>query len=43
MTDDILNSLFELPPDLKRVDAEINRLNSQALVRYYDQEWGAWK
>ena len=43
LTDDVLNSLFELPPDLKRVDAEINQLNSQALVRYYDQEWGAWK
>ena len=43
LTNDILNSLFELPPDLKRIDADINQLNSQALVRYYDQEWGSWK
>ena len=43
LNDDILNSLFELPPDLKRIDADINQLNSQALVRYYDQEWGSWK
>ena len=43
LTEGILNSLFELPPDLRRVDADINQLNSQALVRYYDQEWGTWK
>ncbi len=43
LTEDVLNGLFDLPPDLKRVDAEINQLNNQALVQYYDQEWGAWK
>lgn len=34
-------SMFELPADLKPVDAEPNRLNDQILVRYYEQEWGA--
>ncbi len=43
LNDDILNSMFEIPPDLARVETEINQLNNQALVHYYDQEWGAWK
>ena len=43
LNDDILNSLFALPPDLARVDTEINQLNNQALVHYYDLEWGSWK
>lgn len=43
LNDDILNNLFELPPDLMRVSTDINQLNNQALVRYYDEEWGAWK
>lgn len=43
LTDRVLNSLFDLPPDLARVEAEVNQLNNQALVHYYDQEWGAIK
>ncbi len=43
LTDRILNSLFDLPPDLARVEAEVNQLNNQVLVHYYDQEWGAMK
>ena len=43
LNDEVLNGMFELPPDLQRVDAEINQLNNQAIVRYYDEEWGAWK
>ncbi len=43
LTDNILNSLFDLPPDLARVEAEVNQLNNQVLVHYYDQEWGAMK
>jgi spermidine synthase len=31
--------LFDFPPDLGPVPAEINRLNDQVLVRYYDREW----
>ena len=34
--------LFRFPPDLALLDAEPNRLNSQALVRYYLDEWGRW-
>lgn len=43
LTDKILNSLFDLPLDLARVEAEVNRLNNQVLVHYYDQEWGSLK
>lgn len=34
-----LHSMFEFPPDLAPVKAEVNRLNDQVLVRYYDREW----
>ena len=43
LTEETLNGLFELSVDLARVDTEINQLNNQALVRYYDEEWGVWK
>jgi spermidine synthase len=33
-------SLFEMPADLQPVATTPNRLNDQALVRYYEQEWG---
>jgi spermidine synthase len=32
-------SLFEFPADMARLDVESNRLGTQALVRYYEQEW----
>lgn len=31
--------LFNFPEDMKPIDAEVNRLNDQVLVRYYEQEW----
>ena len=34
-----LPALFQFPPDLAPVPAEVNRLNDQVLVRYYDREW----
>ncbi|QEG00004.1 Spermidine synthase [Stieleria maiorica] len=35
-------AMFDLPADLVRVETNVNRLNDQVLVRYYEQEWGAW-
>lgn len=32
-------ALFVFPKDMARIDAEVNRLNSQVLVRYFEQEW----
>ena len=34
--------LFVLPSDLQRVKTEVNRLNNQILVRYYETEWKKW-
>lgn len=39
LDDQIMDSMFELPRDLQPVDVEINRLNNQSLVRYYEAEW----
>ena len=32
-------SLFHFPPDMARVPAEVNRLNNQVLVQYFETEW----
>ena len=32
-------ALFQFPRDMAPVDTEINRLNNQALVHYYESEW----
>ena len=37
-----LAALFVIGPDMAPVDAEINRLDNQALVRYYQEEWRRW-
>jgi spermidine synthase len=36
-----LAQMFEFPADMGPVPAEVNRLNDQVLVRYYDQEWSS--
>jgi spermidine synthase len=38
-----LAALFAFGPDLARVPVEINRLNNQILVRYYQEELAAWQ
>ena len=42
LNDAALASLFDLSVDLGPVEVEINRLDNQALVRYYEAEWGRW-
>jgi spermidine synthase len=37
----MMPELFAFPRDMARVDTEVNRLNTQALVRYYEEEWRA--
>jgi spermidine synthase len=39
LTPDTLQALFVFPPDMGRIPAEINRLNNQVLVQYFEQEW----
>jgi spermidine synthase len=37
-----LASMFVMPPDAGPVPVEINRLDNQVLVRYYEEEWRKW-
>jgi spermidine synthase len=39
LDDKAMAAMFVLPVDLGPVDVEINRLDNQALVRYYESEW----
>ncbi len=39
LTVSTIPELFDFPEDMKPVDAEVNRLNDQILVRYYEKEW----
>jgi spermidine synthase len=41
LTPEMLPQLFQFPADMARVPVEPNRLNTQALVRYYEDEWRA--
>ena len=34
-----VQGLFEFPPDMDRVFVDVNRLNNQALVRYFEEDW----
>jgi spermidine synthase len=42
LTDSGLPSLFQFPADMSAVPVEINRLDNQTLVRYYEEEWRKW-
>jgi spermidine synthase len=39
LTPEATPGLFVFPGDMARVEAEVNRLNNQVLVRYFEQEW----
>jgi spermidine synthase len=39
LSDEMLPTLFVFSPDMREVPTEINRLNNQVLVQYYDREW----
>jgi spermidine synthase len=43
LNDEALASLFVLSKDLGPVPAEVNRLDNQMLVRYYESEWDKWE
>ena len=40
LNETVLAGMFDLPLDIQPVETEVNQLNNQILVRYYDQEWG---
>jgi len=35
----VTREMFEFPKDMARPDVEPNRLNTQSLVRYFDEDW----
>jgi spermidine synthase len=37
-----LEAMFDFPLDMARLPADVNRLNNQVLVHYYDDEWRRW-
>ena len=37
-----MTSLFAMSADMREPPVEINRLNNQILVQYYDREWKRW-
>lgn len=39
LTPETLPGLFDFPADMARVPTEVNQLNNQVLVRYFEAEW----
>lgn len=42
LDDAAMQALFLIPADMGPLPVEINRLDNQALVRYYEEEWRKW-
>jgi spermidine synthase len=42
LSEQTLPTLFVFPKDMDEVPAEVNRLNNQVLVHYYEEEWRRW-
>lgn len=42
LTTGILPTLFTFSGDMEAVPVEVNRLNNQSLVQYYEAEWQRW-
>jgi spermidine synthase len=43
LNDEALAAMFEIPADMAPVAVDINQLDNQALVRYYEREWRRWE
>jgi spermidine synthase len=42
LTPAVLADMFSFPPDMQRVPTDINKLDNQVLVRYFESEWGRY-
>ena len=42
LTPEVMKSMFVFPKDMDKVPTEVNRLNNQVLVQYYESEWSSW-
>jgi spermidine synthase len=43
LTDDVLATMFVFSADTGPVPVQVNRLDNQRLVRYYESEWKKWE
>ena len=43
LNDDAMRALFVMPADMTPVPVEVNHLDNQVLVRYYEREWKRWQ
>ena len=43
LTPEIAARLFDFPPDMARRPAPVNRLDNQALVRSFSEEWARYE
>jgi spermidine synthase len=43
LNDATLASLFLFPADMGPIEVEVNRLDNQRLVHYYESEWRRWQ
>jgi len=43
LTPAVMRQMFAFPPDMERVPTDINRLDNQVLVRYFESEWGRYQ
>jgi spermidine synthase len=39
VTPETMKTMFDFPADMSRVPTEVNRLNNQVLVRYFEEDW----
>ena len=42
ITQESAKMMLEFPPDMGPVETEVNRLNNQVLVRYFEEEWAPY-
>lgn len=42
VTRETAEQMLHFPPDMQVVDTEVNKLNNQVLVRYFEEEWSAY-
>jgi spermidine synthase len=43
LNDAALAAMFEMPADMTPVPVDVNQLDNQVLVRYYEREWRRWQ
>jgi spermidine synthase len=43
LNDAALGAMFEIPADMAPVPVEVNQLDNQVVVRYYEKEWRRWQ